>query len=35
MSRYGIYNLADYYNTTTDYLPGRTNYRENPFPDRA
>lgn len=23
--------LADFYNTTTDYILGRTNYRENPF----
>ena len=25
--------LADYYDTTTDYLLGRTNQRENPFSD--
>ena len=23
--------LADYYNTTTDYILGRTNQRESPF----
>ena len=23
--------LADYYNTTTDYILGRTNVRNNPF----
>lgn len=26
--------LADYYDTTTDYILGRTNQRENPFADR-
>lgn len=25
--------LADYYNTTTDYILGRTNRRDNPFAD--
>ena len=30
-----LIQLADYYDTTTDYLLGRTNYRDNPFPDRS
>ena len=30
-----LIQLADYYGTTTDYLLGRTNYRDNPFPDRS
>lgn len=30
-----LIQLADFYGTTTDYLLGRTNYRENPFPDRG
>ena len=25
--------LADHYNTTTDYILGRTNRRDNPFTD--
>ena len=29
-----LIQLADFYGTTTDYLLGRTNYRDNPFPDR-
>ena len=29
-----LIQLADYYGTTTDYLLGRTNYRDNPFPDK-
>ena len=29
-----LIRLADFYDTTTDYLLGRTNYRNNPFPDR-
>ena len=29
-----LIQLADFYGTTTDYLLGRTNCRENPFPDR-
>ncbi len=27
-----LIQLADYYNTTTDYILGRTNHPENPFP---
>lgn len=30
-----LIELADFYGTTTDYLLGRTNYRDNPFPDRT
>ena len=30
-----LIQLADYYGTTTDYLLGRTNYRDNPFHDRS
>lgn len=28
-----LIQLANFYDTTTDYLLGRTNYRGNPFPD--
>ncbi len=28
-----LIRLADYYGTTTDYILGRTNVRQNPFPD--
>ena len=27
--------LADYFDVSSDYLLGRTNYRDNPFPDRS
>lgn len=30
-----LIKLADFYDTTTDYLLGRTNHRENPFPDKT
>lgn len=29
-----LIKLADFYDTTTDYILGRTNYRNNPFPDK-
>lgn len=28
-----LVELADFYNTTTDYILGRTIHRERPFPD--